>query len=132
MECESWNNGKLVGHKHPGLWHVISCIQKDQLAMLTELERVRIGDPTKKRNHRHTVTLQERLKSLCEKLNSNEKILHEFLHAVGHCIRFFKNGLFDPTHVCDANELHSVAFAAYKDLEQLSLIRFFTFHMEKA
>ena len=88
--CESWNNAfsKLVGHKHPGLWHVISCIQKDQLAMLTELERIRIRDPAKKRNRRHTVTLQERLKTLCEKLNSNEKTLPEFLHAVGHCIRF--------------------------------------------
>lgn len=48
--CESWNTAfnKLVGHKNPGLWHVISCIQKDQLAMITELERIRIGDPTKK------------------------------------------------------------------------------------
>ena len=55
-----------------------------QLAMITELERIRIGDPTKKRNQRHTVTLQQRLKTLCEKLNSNEKTLPEFLHAVGH------------------------------------------------
>ena len=51
--------------------------------MVTKLERIRIGDPTKKRNRRHTVTLQQRLKTLCEKLNSNEKTLPEFLHAVG-------------------------------------------------
>ena len=56
--------------------------------MITELERIRIGDPTKKRNRGHTVTLQQRLKTLCEKLNSNEKTLPEFLHAMGHCIRF--------------------------------------------
>ena len=88
--CESWNNAfnKLIGHKNPGLWHVISCIQKDQLAVITELERIRIGDPAKKQNRRHTGTLQQRLKTLCEKLNSNEKTLPEFLHAVGHCIRF--------------------------------------------
>ena len=88
--CESWNYAfnKLVSNKKPGLWHVISCIQKYQLAMITELERIRIRDPTKKQNQRHTVTLQQRLKTLCEKLNSNEKTLPEFLHAVGHCIRF--------------------------------------------
>ena len=79
---------KLVGHKNPGLWHVISCKQTDQLAMITEVERIRIRDPTKKQNRRHTVTLQQRLKTLCEKLNSNEKTLPEFLHTVGHCIRF--------------------------------------------
>ena len=62
----SYTLNKLVDHKNPGLWHVISCIQKDQLAMITELERIRIGDPTKKRNRRHTVTLQQRLKTLCE------------------------------------------------------------------
>ena len=99
--------------------------------MLTELERIRIGDPTKKRNQRHTVTLQERLKTLCEKLNSNEKTFTRVLTCCRPLYKILRMNCLI-LHICDANELHSVAFAAYKDLEQLSLIRFFAFNMEKA
>ena len=82
---------RVLEEKYP-----ITCVyallpSKDQSTYeetFTELKRIRIGDPTKKRNRRHTVTLQQRLKTLCEKLSSNEKSLPEFLHAVGHCIRF--------------------------------------------
>ena len=88
--CESWNNGfsRLVGHKHPGLWHTIQCIQTDQLSALTELERIRLGDPEVRHVRRETKRLQKRLKTNCDQFLRGQKTIPEFLQAVGLNIRF--------------------------------------------
>ncbi len=88
--CESWNNSfcHLVGHKNPGLWHTIKCLQKDQVNMLTELERLRQGNPTVKRVRKGTKLHQQKLKTLCLEISRDEKQLPEFLQSVGHCVRF--------------------------------------------
>ena len=88
--CESWNNGfsRLVGHKHPGLWHTIQCIQMDQLSALTELERIRLGDPEVRHVRRETKRLQKRLKTNCDQFLRGQKTIPEFLQAVGLNIRF--------------------------------------------
>lgn len=90
--CESWNNGfcHLVGHKNPGLWHTIQCIQKDQMNVLTELERARQGDPTKKRVRRETKQLQQKLKTLCQQMSLGEKSVSEFLQVIGCIVRFIE------------------------------------------
>lgn len=89
-KCEAWNNSfsHLVGHKNPGLWHTIQCIQKDQLNVITEVERVRQGAPTRKRVRRETRNLQDRLKQLCQDFDAGEKDVRDFLRAVGHSVRF--------------------------------------------
>lgn len=87
--CESWNNKfrHLVGHSNPSLWTVISCLQKDQTMVNTEIERNRIGQPSSKRAKRASVTLQKRLKKLCCQYRDGDKTLVQFLHAIGKCIR---------------------------------------------
>jgi len=87
--CESWNNSHshLVGHHNPGLWHSIICLQKDQTSALTEIERHRVGDPSRKRVRRETVHLQKKLKMLCQQFDDGEKDIPEFMDTVGHYIR---------------------------------------------
>ena len=89
--CEGWNSGftHLVGYKNPGLWYSIRCTQKDQLNALTELERLRIGQPLRKRVRKETSDLQKKLKSLCEQQSRGIKSLPEFLQTIGHVIRHY-------------------------------------------
>ena len=90
--CESWNNGfcHLVGYKNPGMWHIIQCIQKDQTNVLTELERARMGDPTKKRVRRETKQLQQQLKTLFKQMSEGQKSVPEFLQGIGYSVRFME------------------------------------------
>ena len=53
----------LVGHKNPSLWQTIRCFQKSQLNALTEMDRLRIWEPVRKRVHKKTVQHQQKLKA---------------------------------------------------------------------
>ncbi|XP_052280707.1 uncharacterized protein LOC127878207 [Dreissena polymorpha] len=88
--CESWNNGfaYLVGQKNPSLWYCLSSIQKDQINVLTELERLRQVDQVKKRVRREVKQYQQKLKSLCQQFSKGKTTVSAFLQALGHLIRF--------------------------------------------
>lgn len=87
--CESWNNGfkHLVGHNNPSLWTVIACLQKDQTSVNTELERIRTGQPSSKRQRKTMVSHQKRLNKLCCQYRDGQKSIASFLFAIGECIR---------------------------------------------
>lgn len=87
--CESWNNSfrHLVGHSNPSLWTVLSCLQKDQTAVNTEMERQRTGQPSAKRAKKTSVSLQKRLNKLCRQYRDGAKTTASFLFAIGECIR---------------------------------------------
>ena len=87
--CEGWNSGfqHLVGHKNPGLWHVIRCLQKDQQAAVVDIDKMRRGLADDRRIKKTSLKLQKRLKTLCEDFNAGKLDLGAFLYAVGHCIK---------------------------------------------
>jgi hypothetical protein len=90
--CEGWNNGfaHLVDQNHPSIWKLIESLQKDAARVhITAIQDARGMRPKKRvrRNHDH---LQQRLKNLCEDLNSGRKDMQQFLCGISHNIRFGK------------------------------------------
>ena len=49
--CEAWNNGfkHLVGHSNPSLWSVITCLQKDNAIVETDVFRHTRGESIARR-----------------------------------------------------------------------------------
>ena len=90
--CESWNHsfGHLVGHKNPGLYHVIRSMINDQLGVLTEMERINLGRPSTQRLKKKAEHHQARLKGACLKLTNGRLSMAQFLHDVGRHIRLVK------------------------------------------
>ena len=87
--CESWNHsfGHLVGHKNPGLYHIIKSMSRDQLGVLTEMERMSLGHPSSQRVTKAAEQHQAKLKRVCLKLSNGRMSIVEFLHAIGRHIR---------------------------------------------
>lgn len=88
--CESWNFGfqQLIGHNHPSVWTAIDCLRKDQAIVAAALLADSRGAPPTKRVKRATRNLQDRLRNMCVDIASGRKNVEDFLHGVGHCIRF--------------------------------------------
>ncbi|KAK2147368.1 hypothetical protein LSH36_556g00031 [Paralvinella palmiformis] len=65
--CESWNNSfrPLVGRSHHSIWKTVDSLRKDhnnvQVAILLDSR----GQPLRKRVHRSTAQLQQKLHNLC-------------------------------------------------------------------
>ena len=87
--CESWNHsfGHMVGHKNPGLYHVINSMIRDQLGVLTEMERISLGHPSTRRVKKTAEQYQARLKCVCLKLTNGRITIAEFLNDIGRHIR---------------------------------------------
>lgn len=89
--CEAWNNSfrVTVGHSHPCVWKSIQAIRKDQAISSTLMYQYERGEPETKRVRRETKELQGRLKKLCTEYRDGIRNMHDFLRAVGHCVRVF-------------------------------------------
>ena len=87
--CESWNHsfGHLIRHKNPGLHHVINSMIRDQLGILTEMERISLGHPSSRRVKKTAEQDQARLKRVCLKLSNERMSIVEFLNEIGRHIR---------------------------------------------
>lgn len=87
--CESWNNSfqHLVGHTHPSLWTVISCLQKDAAMVDAEILRHASGVQTEKRIKKGRLVHQNRVVALCNSYTTGSMDMPAFLTALGKCIR---------------------------------------------
>jgi len=87
--CEAWNNGfkHLVGHSNPSLWSVITCLQKDNAIVETDVFRHTRGESIARRVRKGTVVHQKRMAKLCSKVASGSMSVVDFLEAVGRSIR---------------------------------------------
>lgn len=88
--CESWNNGfrTLVGCAHPSIWRLIDSLRKDNQQVETALLLDSRGECPKKRVHRETKKLQEKLSKLCNDHEEGQKDIIDTLKGVGYCIRW--------------------------------------------
>lgn len=80
--CESWNNRfcHLVGGKHPSIWTLINKIKNELSADRAKLALLNIGESKTKSSKSKTV--QKRLKTLCQLLNTNEIEVDTFLKKI--------------------------------------------------
>jgi len=87
--CEAWNNGfkHLVGHSNPSLWSVITCLQKDNAIVETDVFRHTRGECIARRVRKGTLIHQKRMAKLCSKVASGSTSVVDFLEAVGRSIR---------------------------------------------
>ena len=88
--CEAWNNSfrSLVGCSHPSIWRTIDNLRKDQNDARAAILLDSRGQPLKKRVHRSTVQLQQRLHNLCTDIRDGRKSVEVTLKGIGHCIRW--------------------------------------------
>ena len=88
--CEAWNNSfrSLVGCSHPSIWRTIDNLRKDQNDVRAAILLDARGQPLKKRVHRTTAQLQQRLHNLCTDIRDGRKSLEVTLKGIGHCIRW--------------------------------------------
>ena len=88
--CETWNNSfqRLIGYNHPSVWTIIDAFRKDHAMVEMQLFQDANSQPPRKRVKAVTRNLQERLRNLCSDFVDDRKNLEEFLHGVGHCIRW--------------------------------------------
>ena len=88
--CEAWNNSfrSLVGCSHPSIWRTIDNLRKDQNDARAAILLDSRGQPLKKRVHRSTVQLQQRLHNLCTDIRDGRKSVEVTLRGIGHCIRW--------------------------------------------
>lgn len=85
--CESWNNRfrHLVGVQHPSIWTLINKIKNELSADRAKLALQTVGESKTKCSK--SKTAQKRLKTLCERLNSNEIEVDMFLKKISFNLR---------------------------------------------
>jgi len=89
-QTEGWNNrfSRLVGHKHPSIWVLITKMRLEIAADETKLAQQSLGLLSNKKKLPHYEKNQNILKNLCLDIKEGNKNLPEFLTAVSHTIRF--------------------------------------------
>ena len=88
--CESWNISfwSLVGCSHPSIWKTIYNLWKDQNSVQVAILLDSRGQPLRKRVHRSTAQLQQKLHNLCTGVIDGRKSKEDTLMGLGHCIRW--------------------------------------------
>ena len=76
------------GRPGPSVWTIIDAFRKDHAMVEMQLFQDANSQPPRKRVKAVTRNLQERLRNLCSDFVDDRKNLEEFLHGVGHCIRW--------------------------------------------
>lgn len=90
-QTEGWNNrfSRLVGHKHPSIWVLITKMRLEVATDETKLAQQSLGLLSNKRKLPHYEKNQKLLKNLCLEIKEGNKSLPEFLTAIVHTIRFY-------------------------------------------
>ena len=84
--CEAWNNSfrSLVVYSHPSIWRTIDNLRKDQTDVRAAILLDARGQPLKKRVHRTTAQLQQRLHNLRTDIRDGRKSVEVTLKGIGH------------------------------------------------
>lgn len=90
-QTEGWNNrfSRLVGHKHPSIWVLITKMRLEVATDETKLAQQSLGLLSNKRKLPYYEKNQNLLKNLCLEIKEGNKSLPEFLTAIAHTIRFY-------------------------------------------
>jgi hypothetical protein len=88
--AEGWNNRlrNLVGHYHPSIWRLIEALQADSAEASAAVLKQAVGNLPPKPASRAAVAHHKRLRRLCDEYVAGDRLLADFLRAVGHSIRF--------------------------------------------
>lgn len=83
-QTEGWNNrfSRLVGHKHPSIWVLITKMRLEVATDETKLAQQSLGLLSNKRKLPYYEKNQNLLKNLCLEIKEGNKSLPEFLTAV--------------------------------------------------